>query len=495
MTTRSGAKRVAGDKGVNVVWVLCDELRTDALECYGNRDGHMATPAFDKLAEQGSRFTNMFVNSPVCVPSRTAMLTGVPPVRTGVYHNEACWPGYRFDASELTTLPQVFGEAGYATATFGKTHVPSGLAKWGTECSNGARMAELRGGLCDDDPEMVTVPGTGGVHAGVYPAGLQYPAEQVTSGALRWLDDAPEPFLLRISYLQPHTPVVVPRSHSGIYAGVEFEADEIPQARLSAFERRFAQVSGGLALSERDRHRTRSSYYALVAWVDTQLGCILDHLSRKGMASRTVVVVTADHGAYLGEGGAYGKQTFAPQCHRVPFIVRWPGSVEAGAVREDLAQGLDLGRTLFALAGLDAPEQFEGRNLFAGPSPEHIFGIIGYGATGSRAFPNLGIGTYLNECGWPRRACVRSHGYRLDRNVRLDDNEVEGSDERADVFLADLEADPAELRNVADLPAYAAARAGLEEALVAHLEGARETASHDVQRQCVTGGSNDHDTF
>ncbi|HLH58484.1 MAG TPA: sulfatase-like hydrolase/transferase [Streptosporangiaceae bacterium] len=495
MTSADPRPRRAGQAladAPNVLWILCDQLRTDALGCYGACHPSLATPEIDHLAEQGTRFGQCFVNSPVCVPSRTAMLTGLGPERTGVYDNEAQAPGYPCP-HRLPTFPELFAQAGYCTATFGKSHVPAAVRPWQVEQQDGSRMREIAGRYSPRELAAVVRPETGAILAGAYPdSDHSYPGDQVTGNALRFLDEAGDaPFFMRVSYLQPHSPIVVPASHSGLYSDVDFGPGEVAAGTLSAFERRFLAVSEGRRLPEHDRAMVRRRYHQLVAWIDAQVGRLLGFLDDRGLRSRTIVALTADHGTYLGEGGALEKHTFAPQCHRVPLIVRWPGAVPAGKARHDLAQGLDIAPTLCGLAGITGLDG-QGRDLFSAPPPEHVFATIGYGAPQSQALPNVGRGSYYGDRGWPRRACVRSGRYRLDRNVRLDGVAVGRGDPDEDVFLADTEADPAETRNVADEAGYAPVRRRLEDALDRHVAGAAEPDPGKVYRAFRPKSKSDH---
>lgn len=114
---------------LNVLWLYCDELRADTLGCYATGPFRPHTPAIDELAASGAVFKECYTNSPICVPSRTALLTGQPPERTGVYHNEAYADGFPLPPG-LTTFPEVFAHHGYRTASFGKEHIPAGLTPW-----------------------------------------------------------------------------------------------------------------------------------------------------------------------------------------------------------------------------------------------------------------------------------------------------------------------------------------------------------------------------
>lgn len=498
-TSASEPRRRAGAPAdaPNVLWIQCDQLRTDALSCYGASHPGLATPEIDRLAEEGARFSQCFVNSPVCVPSRTSMLTGLSPERTGVYDNEAQAPGYPW-ADRVPTFPELFAQAGYCTATFGKSHVPAALHPWQVERQDGARMREIAGRYSARDLAATVRPESGKILAGAYPAGDgSYPSDEITANALRYLDDAGDaPFLLRVSYLQPHSPIIAPASHSRLYSDIdfwcgEFGCGEVAKRSLSAFERRFLGISEGRQLPEHDRALVRRRYHQVVAWIDAQVGRLLGFLDDRGLGSRTIVVLTADHGTYLGEGGAFEKHTFAPQCHRVPLIVRWPGAVPAGKARHDLAQGLDIAPTLCGLAGITGPD-WQGRDLFGAPPPEHVFATIGYGARQSQALPNVGRGSYYGDRGWPRRACVRADGYRLDKNVRLDGAPVRRGHPDEDVFLADSRADPAEENNVAGEPGYSEVRRRLEDVLDRHLAGAAEPDPGEVYRAFRSAGTTDH---
>jgi choline-sulfatase len=180
-------------------------------------------------------------------------------------------------------------------------------------------------------------------------------------------------------------------------------------------------------------------------------------------------VVNSDHGLSLWENGCYEKHTFAPQNHRVPFIISWRGTLPANRTDTRLCQGLDLPRTLFALTDIETPPQFKGRDLFGEVEPEAVFASIGYGFTNSRAFPYLDLGMYPDGRGWPRRACVRTPHYRLDRNIRQNGAPIESGDSDRDLFFTDLAVDPEEQKNYATDPAYADTVTRLSRMLDRHL--------------------------
>lgn len=466
----------------NVLWFYCDELRTDALGCYGNFYARMKTPNIDRIAERGALFRNHFCNSPVCVSSRTATITGLYPEDTGVYNNEANWKHYALDR-EVETIPQVFERAGYRTVSFGKMHLARGLRPFQEENREGGPMHIFFEGVDRDALGIIQsgrIPTDIGGH---YPGDRPYPAQPVFDNALAWLEkrSAEGPFFMRLSILQPHTPVFPPPPYDTLYADAPFP-DAIREAGSpSAFETDLARVIDAQGtLSPREIYLAQVYYYGLVAWVDAQVGRVLDGLRRLGLEENTIVVFDADHGASLGENGLYAKHVFAPQVHRTPFIVSWPGEMQGPMLRGGLAQGIDLGRTLFALAGIEAPAQFKGRNLFGDPEPEAIFSTIGYGFTDSRPLPNLGDNAPTNHPHWPRRSCIRTRQFRLDKNVRRDGQPV--SDDDADVFLADRREDPAEVVNRAGQKVMGEVRRRLESMLDAHTANAVEVPEEYTRR-------------
>jgi choline-sulfatase len=437
----------------------------------------MRTPNIDRLAANGVRFANNFCNSPVCVPSRMCTLTGLPPENTGVYNNEGSWRNFRMPFRP-ETFPEVLADSGYQTANFGKIHLARGMfpgpdSEPSVFQHHDGRGAEMKfwSHLGEDGVQMVRSP-IGGMNGGVYPRSEPYPPDQVMAGALRWMRSVEEPFLVRMSLLQPHTPVLPPESFIRLYSDQDPGLPEPLPDTMSEFERRVADIHGLDRMPRESLRSARLSYYAQVAWIDTQVGLVLSELERTGRLEQTVIMLGADHGNPLGDSGAFGKHTFTPTVHRVPLIISWPGTLPEGEVREDICDSLDLGRTLLRLVGIPAPEQFKGRDLFADPEPEALYSTVGFGQPDTRLAPNGGIGEWTKNRGWPRRCCIRTGGFRLDLNVLLDNRRPAPDDE--DVFLADVRKDPREFTNLAADPDYADVVRELTERVHKQIEGSVE---------------------
>ena len=467
----------------DIVWIYCDELRADALGCYGQTGMRLHTPNIDRLAACGVRFTNNYCNSPVCVPSRMCTLSGLHPEDTGVYNNEGSWRNFRLPSRPLT-FPEVFAGYGYQTANFGKIHLPPEMCHGNVP---GAPVFEHHNGqgggmnfwshLGEEDVGMIRSP-LGGMNGGVYPPGEPYPPDLVVTNALDWMRSAAGPFLVRVSLLQPHTPVLPPSSFMRLY---ENQDPGLPGAlpdTASDFEKRVADIHGLGQMPREKLRAARLSYYAQVAWVDTQVGLVLSELERTGHLEDTVIMFGSDHGNPLGDSGAFGKHTFTPTVHRVPLIMSWPGKLPEGEVRGDICESLDIGRTMLGLAGISVPDCFGGRDLFSDPEPGAIYSTIGFGQPVSKLAPNGDIGRWTKNRGWPRRSCIRTANFRLDMNILLDNERPSPGDE--DVFLVDMRRDPGEFTNMAADPDYADMVVELTEKLAKHAEG-----SVDIPLECL----------
>lgn len=438
----------------NILWLFSDELRTDALGCYGNARIQPQTPHIDALAAGGVRFTQHFCPSPICVSSRTSILTAQPPERTTVYGNEGYWSGFDFDASAHMTFPEWFGQYDYHTASLGKTHIPRAMQPFAENDPVGASMGAFFDKYRPRDLALLRI-GVGGMVGGRWPDDTPYPPRALTKRAMAWLGehaDDDRPWLLRVSWLQPHTPVIPPSSYIARYSDAPFAETADMDRRPSHFEKLFGEMGGLSNEASQIVQRVQREYHALVAWLDDQVGEVLATLTDVGLAESTIVVFQADHGCNLGEGGALAKHIFAPAAHRIPLIIRWPGNL-VPVIREDITDGLDLARTLCGLAGIAPADSFEGRDLFNAEPIEYLVSTIGFGAEDSMVLPNLQMGRWDDGGGWPRRTCVRTAQYRFDMNVRRNGRPVTAAEE--DCFLADVVADRDERYNRFDDPALA----------------------------------------
>ncbi len=312
---------------------------------------------------------------------------------------------------------------------------------------------------------------------GEFPDDRPYPPEVVTRNAIDWLMRADErPFLLRASWLQPHTPVLPPARYRRRQNAADWPGHDLPDGQPSLYDRVFAETVGGPRLSQDEMRQAQADYHALVEWLDDQVGEVLAALDKTGRAAETLVVFNSDHGASLGENGLLSKVVFGPQSQGIPLILSWPGHLPEGEEREDLSEAMDLARTLCDVAGIDPDPGFEGRSLISDPAPDWVHAVVGTGHAGAMASSAAHIGRWPDGRGWPRRASIRSDRWRFDMNIRQDGGRVPPENE--DPFLADRRIDPDERINLAGEPAH--------RALVARLRGLlQERAAGSIEPDFV----------
>lgn len=385
----------------NLLVLMADQFRWDAIGAHG--DPAIATPNLDRLAAEGTAFRRAYSESPVCVPARAAMLTGLPPHRTGVVDNNTPLP------EGTPTFPRRLVRAGYDTVAIGKLHFTPPRADHGF-----ARLLlseELPAATADDEylRDLVAA-GFGhveephGVRHELYyaPQPSQLPAElhttawtgQRTVDFLQRRDRAAPPFLCFTSFIKPHPPFDPPAPWYRRYDPLALR-DPI---RIPAERERLAhhlRVQHRFKWTDPDAppeavRVQRAYYYASVSFVDHWIGEILDALERAGLVENTLVLFTADHGEYLGDHWAFGKRGFHDAAARLPFLLRWPGRVAAGVERHDLVGLTDVAPTLLAAAGATdtgvpvAEDDEGGRDLLAGdqPSRRTLFGQFQHGRAG-----------------------------------------------------------------------------------------------------------------
>jgi arylsulfatase A-like enzyme len=379
-------------------------------------------------------------------------MTGLYPENTGVYDNEAYMPHFTLPVS-VTTFPEVLQQSGYNTANFGKTHLPQELHPFETDNPQGSEM-EL--GLSLPERKSLKKISPRGEFsfnaASLYPKDKEYYPEKVTSNALAWMAQQTDPYFIRISYTQPHSPIIIKQGYESIYKDYPFSGKLPDINHLSEFEQSFAKAIDLNTLSEMELIQTKVYYYGMVCWIDDQIGKVLDFLRKQGQLENTILILGADHGALRGECQGLGKHVFHRASQSVPLIIADPDHKESRRI-SSICSNIDIPRTIFYLTGIEAPSQFKGSNLFSNNISETVFATIGYGELGSCAFPNRQLGHLPGGRGWPRRSCIRTKQYRLDMNTRIDGNYVPYN--QADIFFIDYEKHPNEDLNMSADPAYA----------------------------------------
>lgn len=399
----------------NVIVFLADDMGIGDVGCYGCRD--IQTPNLDALARSGVRLTNFYVASPICAPSRAALMTGRYPARIGMSSEKNIESGMDkpgIPPSEIT-LAELVRPQGYATAALGKWHL--GSTHETQPNSQGFDLFFGHHASCIDAFSHMYYASLPYYHdlyrnrQEVFEDG-RHMTDLVTREAVRFIEENKKrPFLIYAAYNAPHYPMVAHGRFHRQYA-------HLPQAR-------------------RD-------YAAMVAGLDESIGVIMGKVNELGLTEDTFVFFTSDNGAAdaspRGEGGGsnapyreYKRSLFEGGIH-MPAIVTWPKHVPADQVRDQLAISMDLLATVAEISESRLP-------------PDHVI-------DGRSWMPFLldasKTGQDILFFEWDGQQAVRQGQWKVVRNGLM--NMSEGRSNRAAgkdvVFLADLSADPGEKTNL-----------------------------------------------
>jgi len=364
----------------NILLIYADQMRHDTLSCLGY--DWVNTPHLDRLAAGGRLFTQAVTPCPVCMSARWSLHTGQYSSSHGCYSNHH--PGIQPD----TSLPQELRAAGYVTALIGKNHSFLDVED----------LDHLETDPPAVDPEAAAIrhtwarqPENRRLGKNAAPGGREGdPEANKTEAALRFLREqknTESPFFLWLSYLNPHTPYHAPDPwHADSLQNVVPPPQVEPEGLIhKPFRQQFHQLATNrlLPMEEEEVVRMRQVYVAMIAFLDQEIGRVLDELDQLGMAEETVVVFTSDHGDYMGDHGLYTKSPALYDCLvRVPQIIRGPG-FDPG-IDERLVNQIDLMPTLLSSAGVPIPGSCEGIDLRSSEEPE--FQISEYGVPGETPY-------------------------------------------------------------------------------------------------------------
>jgi choline-sulfatase len=357
-----------------------------------------STPALDRLAASGVVFDSAYCASPLCAPSRAALLTGRLPSETGVYDNAA-----ELRASEPTFV-HALRAAGYDTCLSGKMHFvgPDQLHGFEQRLTTDVYPADLDWTPDWRLPSSERLPWYHTMESVLEPcecaASLQMDYDdEVAHRAVRKLRDLARarerPFFLCVSFSNPHDPWEVRSEHWSRYPDVSLPAvGPIPRSQADPHSLRLRDMAGidDVSLSDDQIRRARHGYYAAISYVDELIGSVLSTLSSTGLADDTVVVFTADHGELLGERGLWYKMSFFEPSARVPLIVSAPGLIRPHHVEEPVSL-LDLGPTLLELCGIDDA----GRSLLSGEPRDVVAEYLAEGVNSPAVMLRRGRWKYI----------------------------------------------------------------------------------------------------
>lgn len=342
-------------KRPNFLFILADDHAGHVLGAAGNRLA--STPNLDRLASEGTRFANHYCNAPVCTPSRQSLLTGQLPHMAGVTRLPTA-----LDPSK-PTLAKQFLAAGYHTGVFGKMHFQRppqpGLHGFQTMMLEGELAKEWRRtvsqsavpGAIAVQPEWRPFRDPASVWLNARKLPLARKASEMKAAFLvdkviSFLEDyRDEPFALWASFHEPHSPFDFPIELRDRYRLAQFQAPDVNPEERAQIPLVFRDLNPGEVTG------IRAAYFTSVAYLDQNIGRILQAVKGLGLDRETLVVYASDHGYMLGEHGRFEKHCGYEPALRVPCILRWPDRIRRGTVT-DLTEHVDIAPTVLDLLGL-----------------------------------------------------------------------------------------------------------------------------------------------
>lgn len=470
----------------NIIYIMSDDHAYQAISAYGGALKDLApTPNIDRIAVNGMRFNRCLVTNSISGPCRAVVLTGKYSHLNGFVKNEGQAP---FDGTQQT-FPKLLQAAGYNTGMIGKWHLgsdPTGFDHWEILPGQGNYY----------NPDFITKDGRKIVNG--------YVTELITDKSIEWIKSVKgngKPFMLMMHHKAPHREWQPGPDELSLYKNVTFPE---PSTLFDDYSNRgVAEKSQDMSISKTMRliedlklyplgtktknvglnrmtpeqmaawdkvydpiirhfyeanltgddlirfkyQRYMQDYLACIAAVDKSIGEVLDYLKANGLEKNTIVIYASDQGFYLGEHGWFDKRWMFEESYRTPLLIQWPGVIKPGSVNSDIVSNVDFAETMLEMAGVKVPSDMQGRSMvpiLKGKTPkdwrkEHYYHYYEYPAVHSVK----------------RHYGISTEQYKL-IHYYYDIDEWE---------LFDLKADPQEMKNVYNDPAYASVKADLHKRL------------------------------
>lgn len=474
-------------KKPNILFIMSDDHAYQAISAYS--DHLIQTPNIDRIANEGMLFTNASVTNSICAPSRATILTGKHTHINGKIDNIMA-----FDTTQVT-FPQLFQNAGYETAMYGKLHFgnnPKGVDDFMILPGQGNYI----------NPEFITPKGDTTITG--------YVTDIITDLTIDWLDkkrNPEKPFLMMYLHKAPHRAwwpspekfkefskmkfpepetlfddyknrgtaaktaemtimdemllsydnKVLPEAIAELgitddprnkryFEGSEYS--RINEAQSPLYQPILDSISNDFktrwpSMSDKEKRswkyqRYMQDYLGSISSVDDNVGRVLDYLDESGLTENTIVVYTSDQGFYLGEHGWFDKRFIYNESFKTPLLIRWPNKITPGTTTKEMVQNLDFAQTFLEAAQIEAPTDMQGESL--------IPLLIADGAQWNRK------AVYYHYYEYPASHMVKRHYGIVTKEFKLvhfyyDVDEWE---------LYDREKDPQEMTNVYNDPSYAA---------------------------------------
>jgi uncharacterized sulfatase len=442
----------------NFLIIVTDSQGANVTGCYGRPE--LLTTNIDKLADQGVKFDRAYSTCPVCTPARAGIFTGINPGKTGAFTNNLAL------GENIKTMGQRFQDKGYNTAYSGKWHL-EGHDYFGTgECPDGWASEYWYDGknyMDDLGPEKSLLWRSGlNTIEDIQKFDIQSEftwAHRVSDRGLDFLEnqDDENPFLLVLSYDEPHHPSTCPYEFIKPFENYRYE---LTDSALDNFEDKPKQhverAEAGLWFDKDRKDYEGALFFGSIHFVDHQIGRVIDMVEEK--FPDTYIVFTSDHGTMMGAHRMEEKGSIMyDDCTRVPLIIKEPEGRNAGVTIKAPVNHADILPTLFQYAGFDEVPIFDGKSLVP-----IISGDINHDDQFAyMEFTRHTIAHDGNGGFQPIRAIVQK-GFKLVINL-LDSDE-----------LYDLENDPDELSNLIESNSYCEIRDLLHQSLLGYMNETRD---------------------
>lgn len=401
------------EKRPNIIFIMSDDHAYQAISAYS--DKLINTPNIDRIAKNGMLFNNASVTNSICAPSRAVILTGKHSHINGKVDNY-----FPFDTTNVT-FPQLFQNAGYQTAMFGKLH-------FGNNPKGVDDFAILPGQGNYINPKFITKEGDTTITG--------YVTDIITDYTINCLDkkrDKEKPFMMMYLHKAPHRPwwpnpekfaefskktfpepetlfddyknrgtaaktaemnllyhlryshdskirpktlaemgdvkpeiKKVPGGFTGIYNRLNAEQKAKYDPTINAINNDFKEHWPSMNDEEKMKwkyQRYMQDYLGTISSVDDNVGRLLDYLEANDLTENTIIVYTSDQGFYLGEHGWFDKRFIYDESFKTPLMISWPGVIEKGTTNDDMVQNLDFAPTFLDAAGIDIPSDMQGESM------------------------------------------------------------------------------------------------------------------------------------
>jgi choline-sulfatase len=449
--------RSAAASSPNILFICADEHGGPFLGSMGHPI--VKTPNLDRLAASGVQFRNAYCGSPVCVPARAGMMSGMFPSDVSSYCNSTPF------RKPVPSWGNRLRDAGYDCWATGKLDLTEGT-------DYGFREVDTQHGhsVSPDITSLLRAPmcyrasvrnDVNGVFGKTRPHD-----DKALANVLQFLrEDArrtPKPWAAFAGFTAPHYPFLAETKYASIYPPESMPLPDVPldylDKRHAIFEQlaAFQRVSAPIA-ADRIR-RSRAAYFGMITELDRMVGSVLDELEKTGQLDRTLIVYTSDHGEMLGENGLWFKNVLLENAARVPLIMAGAGLPRGKAV-ETPVMHVDMVATMLELAGLPRDPKLRGHSLIAlaqGRPDTHP----GIAYSESHSEGNCTGSFMIRKANWKY---MYASGY--------------------EPLLFDLKRDPGELQNLAGVPETAAIQGELNVDLLGLIPNPDAVTEHAFDAQ------------